>query len=103
MVNMKDDKGNFPVADMMGHSYVRRMTAKEKERASVAEEQSEGWRLEGRQKGYLKESRRLINEDRKREQSQTSEKVLIIRAEMFSYDGCPSQLNARRMTAEQGR
>ncbi len=41
----------------MGRSSEHRKIAKEKERASAGEEQSEGWQLEARQKGYLKASR----------------------------------------------
>ena len=43
----------------MGHSYGHRMIAKEQESASAVEERSEGWKLEDRQKGYLKVNREI--------------------------------------------
>ena len=55
------------------------------------------WRIGKRYTCKCVVNRRLMNEGKKKERW-TSEKVLIIRWEMFSYDGRPSQLNARRMT-----
>ncbi len=55
MVSIKENRRNFPAADTMGRSCEHRMIAKEQERASVVEEQSESWH---RQKGYLKVSRK---------------------------------------------
>ena len=55
MVSIKENRRNFPAADTMGRSCEHLIIAKEQKRASVVEEQSEGWH---RQKGYLKVSRK---------------------------------------------